>query len=127
MRYSEFKQRYDPDLGKYVMKHIYDETIYGEGLSDFFKSVGKRIFQRTGKKLAKSAAKKAATATTEYANKKAGDKIVELLSNNRTTVPPVMIEPTVSALKPKKLTADEINDRVNMILSGGKLRRSKFI
>lgn len=122
MRYSELKQRYDPHLGKYAMKHIYDETTYGEGLSDILKSFGKKIFERTGKKLTKKAAK----TTNEYVGKKAGDKIVELLSKNRTTVPPVMIEPTVSASEPKTLTTDEINDRVNMILSGGKLRRRKF-
>lgn len=123
MRYNELKQRYDPHLGKYAMKHIYDETTYGEGRSDILKSFGKKIFERTGKKLTKKAAK----ATNEYVEKKAGDKIVELLSKNRTTVPPVMIEPTVSASEPKKLTADEVNDRVNMMLSGGKLRRRKFI
>lgn len=42
MRQSEFKRRYDPDLGKYVMKHIYSEDIYGEGMSDIFKSLGSK-------------------------------------------------------------------------------------
>lgn len=129
MRHSEFKRWYDPDLDKYVMKNVYDKTIYGEGLSDVFKSVGKRIFGKTGKKLAKSAAKKAATTASEYAGRKGGEKIIELLGKNRTTVPPVIMEPTVlaSASEPKNLTPDEINDRVNQILSGGMLRRRKFI
>ena len=82
MRQCEFKKRYDPKLGKYVKKHI-----YGEGISDVLKAVGSKIFGRTAKKAAESAAKKAAIKTSEYAGKKAGDKIVELLSNNKTTTP----------------------------------------
>lgn len=120
MRHCEFKKRYDPKLGKYVKKHI-----YGEGISDVLKAVGSKIFRRTAKKAAESAAKKAAIETSEYAGKKAGDKIVELLSNNKTTTPSVLIEPSLS--EPKVLTAQEVNDRVNQLLSGGKLRRRNFI
>ena len=47
--------------------------------------MGRKIFGKTAKKVAESATKKAATATGEYAGKKAGDKIVELLSKNKTT------------------------------------------
>ena len=130
MRHCEFKKRYDPKLGKYVKKRV-----YGEGISDVFKAVGSKIFGRTAKKAAesaaKSAAKKAATATSEYAGKKAGDKIVELLSNKKTTTPSVLIEPSLSEQlslsEPKQLTAQEVNDRVNQLLSGGKLRRRNFI
>ena len=129
MRHCEFKKRYDPKLGKYVKKRV-----YGEGISDVFKAVGSKIFGRTAKKAAesaaKSAAKKAATATSEYAGKKAGDKIVELLSNKKTTTPSVLIEPSLSEQlslsEPKQLTAQEVNDRVNQLLSGGKLRRRNF-
>ena len=74
MRQCELKKRYDPDLDAYVTQHI-----YGEGIGDVFKSIGRKIFGKTAKSAAKSAAKKAATATSEYAGKKAGDKIVELL------------------------------------------------
>ena len=126
MRQCEFKRRYDPKLGKYVKKHI-----YGEGISDVLKAVGSKIFGRTAKKAAESAAKKAAIETSEYAGKKAGDKIVELLSNNKTTTPSVLIEPSLSEQlslsEPKVLTAQEVNDRVNRLLSGGKLRRRNFI
>ena len=126
MRQCEFKKRYDPKLGKYVKKHI-----YGEGISDVLKAVGSKIFGRTAKKAAESAAKKAAIETSEYAGKKAGDKIVELLSNNKTTTPSVLIEPSLSEQlslsEPKVLTAQEVNDRVNRLLSGGKLRRRNFI
>ena len=130
MRHCEFKKRYDPRLGKYVKKRV-----YGEGISDVFKAVGSKIFGRTAKKAAESAAKsatkKAVIATSEYAGKKAGDKIVELLSNNKTTTPSVMIEPSLpkqlSLSEPNVLTAQEVNDRVNQLLSGGKLRRRNFI
>ena len=126
MRQCEFKKRYDPDLDMYVKKNI-----CGEGISDFFKTVGRKIFGRTAKKAAKNAAQKAATTSAEYAGKKAGDKIVELLSKNKTIIPSVLMEPNISipssSSKPKKLTADEINNRVNQILSGGKLRRRNFI
>ena len=121
MRPCEFKKRYDPDLDKYVKKHIYSEFQYGEGLSDVFKSVGSKILRRTGKKLAKSAA----TKTGEYAGYKAGDDIVRLLRENKTPSHPIEYSTTPS--KPKELTAQEVNDRVNQILSGGKLRRWNFI
>ena len=126
MRHCEFKKRYDPKLGKYVKKHI-----YGEGISNVLKAVGSKIFGRTAKKAAESAAKKAVIETSEYAGKKAGDKIVELLSNKKTTTPSVLIEPSLSEQlslsEPKELTAQEVNYRVNRLLSGGKLRRRNFI
>ena len=126
MRHCEFKKRYDPKLGKYVKKRV-----YGEGISDVLKAVGSKIFGRSAKKAAETAAKKVAMKTSEYAGKKAGDKIVELLNNNKTTTPSVMIEPSLpkqqSFSEPKVLTAQEVNDRVNRLLSGGKLRRRNFI
>ena len=125
MRHCEFKKRYDPKLGKYVKKRV-----YGEGISNFLKTVGSKIFGKTAKKAAETAAKKATMKTSEYAGKKAGDKIVELLNNNKTT-PSVMIEPSLpkqqSLSEPKVLTTQEVNDRVNRLLSGGKLRRRNFI
>ena len=79
MRQSEFKKKYDPDLGRYTRQHI-----YGEGMMDVFKSFGSKIFGNTMKKAAKTAATKAittaATKTGEYVGKKAGDKIIEMLS-----------------------------------------------
>ena len=122
MRQCEFKKRYDPDLDMYLTKHI-----DGEGITDVFKAVGKKLFGETAKSIAKTAAKSAATKADtkagEYAGKKAGDKIVELLSKNKTITPSVQMEPSLS----KELTAQEVNERVNQILSGGKLRRRNFI
>ena len=123
MRQCELKKRYDPDLDAYVTKHI-----YGEGVSDVFKSIGRKIFGKTVNKVAKTAAKKAATATGEYAGNKAGDKIVELLSKNKTTTPSFPVESNISTPKESnELTDQEVYDRVNRILSGGKLRRRNFI
>ena len=127
MRQCELKKQYDPDLDTYVTKHI-----YGEGISDVFKSIGRKIFGKTANKVAKraakSVAKKAATATGEYAGNKAGDKIVELLSKNKTTTPSFPVESNISTPKESnELTDQEVYDRVNRILSGGKLRRRNFI
>ena len=83
MRQSEFKKKYDPELGRYTRQHI-----YGEGMMDVFKSFGSKIFGKTMKKAAKTAATKAittaATKTGEHVGKKAGDKIIEMLSKNNT-------------------------------------------
>ena len=119
MRQSEFKRRYDVKTGRYVKKHI-----YGEGVTDVFKTIGRKLFGRTMKKAAKTATKKAvqkaATKTSEYAGEKARDKIIQLLSkkNKKTPVAALLIENPQ-----KELTDYEINERVNQLLSGGQMRR----
>ena len=127
IRQCEFQAMYDPDLDVYVTKHIYDEGItnifdegmtVGGGMTDVFKAVGKKLFRKT--------AKRAAT-TGKYVGNKAGDKIVKLLRKNKPTTPSFLMEPNISTSESKVLTTQEINDRVNQILSGGKLRRSNFI
>ena len=127
IRQCEFQAMYDPDLDVYVTKHIYDEGItnifdegmtVGGGKTDVFKAVGKKLFGKT--------AKRAAT-TGKYIGNKAGDKIVKLLRKNKTTTPSFLMEPNISTSESKVLTTQEINDRVNQILSGGKLRRRNFI
>ena len=86
MRQSEFKKKLDPELGRYTRQHI-----YGEGITDVFKSFGKKIFGKTMKKAAKKGVEKAvttaATKTGEHFGKKAGDKIVQMLSNGRVAPP----------------------------------------
>ena len=128
IRQCEFKTMYDPDLDMYVTKHIFDEGItnifdegmtVGGGMTDVFKTVGKKLLGKT----AKSAATKAATTTGEYVGNKGGYKIFELLRKNKTKTPSVMMQPSSS--QPKELTTEEINDRVNQILSGGRIRRSR--
>ena len=71
----------DPELGRYTRQHI-----YGEGITDVFKSFGSKLFGKTMKKAAKKGAQKAVTAaatkTGEHVGKKAGDKIVQMLSKS---------------------------------------------
>ena len=94
MRQSEFKKKYDPDTGKYTRKHI-----YGEGIMDSVKSfLGKKP---TRKKVTFAPPPPKPTPT---ATKKAGDKIVKMLSGKN---PPS-----------RKMTQQEINNRVLQIMSG---------
>ena len=71
MRQSDFKKKYDPKLGRFTRQHI-----YGEGVMDVFKNIGSKVIGQTLKK----AAKTAATKTGEHVGKKAGDKIIQMLS-----------------------------------------------
>ena len=121
MRQSEFKRRYDVKTGRYVKKHI-----YGEGVTDVFKTIGRKLFGKTMKEAVKTATKKAvqkaATKTGEYAGEKAGDKIIQLLrKKNKNTKTPVAALPIENPQM--KLTDYEINERVNQLLSGGQMRR----
>ena len=121
MRQSEFKMRFDPELGRYTRQHI-----YGEGMMDVFKSVGKKIFGKTMKKAAKKGAKKAVTAaatkTGEHVGKKAGDKIVQMLSKSNNK-PKVTFNKNVETIPSEK----ELNQRLNNLLSGGSTRKRKII
>ena len=125
-RQSEYKKRLDPELGRYTRQHI-----YGEGITDVFKSIGSKIFGKTMKKAAKKGVEKAltsaATKTGEYAGKKAGDKIVQMLSKGKAAPggkqSPLNPPSKKVTFKPvsKKNTRQDINRRVNTILSGGKI------
>ena len=99
MRQSEFKKKYDPDTGKYIRKHI-----YGEGIMDSVKSfLGKKPNKKV--KFALPPPK-----PTPTANKKAGDKIVKLLSGENPS-------PSRKSKLPK-MSQQEINNKVLQILSG---------
>ena len=122
MRQSEFKRRFDVKTGTYIKKHLYGKGV----VTDVFKTIGRKQFGKTIKEAAKTATKKAvhkaATKTGEYASQKAGDRIIQLLSKkNKNTKTPVATSPIQ---KPqKKLTDYEINESVNQLLSGGRIRR----
>ena len=130
MRQSEFKKKLDPELGRYTRQHI-----YGEGITDVFKSFGKAIFGKTMKKAAKKGVEKAvttaATKTGEHVGKKAGDKIVQMLSKGSSSKKPTAKKKVtfdkkipnkkVKKTPNKKLTQQQLNSRVNSILSGGKI------
>ena len=76
------------------------------------------------KTAAKKAVTTAASKTGEYAGKKAGDKMVQMLSKNSEKKIPrkVTFNTTVKRVPIKKMTSQEINQRVNKILSRGRIR-----
>ena len=121
-RQSEFKMRFDPELGRYTRQHI-----YGEGITDIFKSVGSKLFGKTMKKAAKKGVEKAVTAaatkTGEHVGKKAGDKIFQMLTKENAAPPAkkVTFNKNVETIPNKKITQQEINKRDKAILSGGKI------
>ena len=123
MNQFEYKKRYDPDLGRYVKKHVHSGEIHGGALTDIVKYVASNLFSKTMKDAAKTASKKAiqtaATKTGEYVGKKAGDKIIQLLSKKNKVSP--NIAPRMNETNP--MTQYEINERVNRIISGGRLRK----
>ena len=123
MRQSEFKMKLDPELGRYTK-----QNIYGEGMMDIFKSFGSKLFGKTMKKAAKKGAQKAVTAaatkTGEHVGKKAGDKIVQMLSKEKVAplaAKKVTFNKNVETIPNKTITQQEIHQRVNSILSGGKI------
>ena len=110
---------------KWVDNYV-KKRIYGEGILDVFKMIGKKVFGKTAKEAAKTATKKAlqtaATKTGEYAGEKAGDKIIQLLSKrNKNTITPTMASP-IENPQTRELRDYEINERVNQLLSGGRMR-----
>ena len=135
MRQSEFKYKYDPELGRFTRQHI-----YGEGIMDVFKNIGATVIGQTLKKAAKTAASKAvttaATKTGEHVGKKAGDKIISMLTKSKAPKKVTYDEPItqakktgeeiakilsastpVTSQKPKSMSQQEINQRLGLILS----------
>ena len=126
MRQSEFKKRYDVKTGRYVKNHIYGEGV----VTEVFKTIGRKLFGKTMKEGAKTATQKAlqkaATETGEYAGEKAGDKIIQLLSKKNKKTPVAASPVATSPIKnpqSRELSDYEINERVNQLLSGGRMRR----
>ena len=116
MKQSEFKKRYDPELGRFTRQHI-----YGEGVMDVFKNIGSKVFGQTLKKAAKTAATKAitsaATKTGEHVGEKAGDKIIEFLSRKKRTHNRKKVtfdEPTTTT---KPMTQQDRYQQLGLILS----------
>ena len=95
MRQSEFKKKYDPEKGKFSRKHI-----YGEGIMDTVKSL---IKKPTRKKVTFAPPPKPTPA------KKAGDKIVKMLS---------VENPPSSKTNKRQMTQQEINNKVLQIMYG---------
>ena len=80
-RQSEYKKKFNPEMGRFKRQHI-----YGEGMMDVLKNVGSIVLGKTVKSAAKKGVEKAvttaATKTGEHVGKKAGDKIVSILSKS---------------------------------------------
>ena len=131
-RKCEYKKHYNPEIGRYVKTHV-----HGEGVSDVLKAITGKIFSNTVKKTLKAGVQKgaekafenAATKAGDFAAKKAGDKIVQLLSRNNIETPLITQPPLTQSLPTQSspLTDYEINERVNQLLSGGKLRKMKIM
>ena len=119
MKQSEFKKRYDVKTGRYVKKHIYGEGV----VTDVFKTIGRKLFGKTVKEAAKTATQKtlqkAATKTGEYA----GDKIIQLFSKKNKNTKALVATSPIEKPQSRELSDYEINERVNQLLSGGKMRR----
>ena len=124
-RKSEFKIKLDPEMGKYTRQHI-----YGEGITDIFKSIGKNLFGKTAKSAAKKGVEKAlntaATKTGDHVGKKAGDKIVQMLSKGSKPKKSTSKKVTFNNNVEKK-TQKEIDQMLNNLLSGGSTRKRKII
>ena len=120
-RQSEYKKKFNPKMGKYTRQHIYGEGI----ITDTLKSIGKKVFGKTVKTTAKKGAEKAltnaATKTGDYVGKKAGDKIVSLLSKEKKPKTKQVSFNKKVDIFPKKSSQYQRNARVNSILSGGKI------
>ena len=118
MRQSEFKMKFNPELGRFTRKHV-----YGEGITDVFKLVGKTAPpKQVVKKAVEKAVKTAATKTGEHVGKKAGDKIVQMLTKN----PPakkVTFNENVKTINPSE---KELNQTLINLLSGGSTRKRKL-
>ena len=121
MNKNMIKRRYDPTIDRYVKKDIHTGEIYGEGLMDIFKSVRRKLFSKTAKDIAKKGAKsatnKAVTKIGEHIGNRAGEKIVQLLKKKQ----PIQQPPKNTTSEP--LTDFEIAQRVNRLISGGKLTK----
>ena len=125
MRKSEFKMKLDPELGRYTRQHI-----YGEGITDIFKSFASKLFGKTVKSTAKKGVEKAlttaATKTGDHVGKKAGDKIVQMLSKGNIPKKPTSKKVTFNN-NVEKITQKEIDQMMNNLLSGGSTRKRKII
>ena len=86
---------------------------------DVFKSFGSKTFGKTMKKGPKTAATKAittaATKPGEHVGKRAGDKVIEMLSKTPKKV--TFDEVSIKRNPIKKITREDINQRLSYILN----------
>ena len=98
---------------------------YGRHGDQWVKSIGSKLFGKTAKEVTKKAATKAATAaaskTGEHLGNKPGDKIIQLLSKKQPKQQTV--QQTIRKATDRPLTDFEIAQRVNQLISGGKIKK----
>ena len=92
MRQSEFKRKYNPEIGKYTKQHI-----YGEGIMDSVKSFFKKPTPKP--KPPPKPSKKVTFEPSSFVDKKAGDKVVKILSR--------VNPPTMKKTSRRKMTEKE--------------------
>ena len=96
MRQSEFKRKYDPEMRKYTKQHM-----YGEGIIDSVKSFFKKPTPKSSmRKLPPTPPPPPKKVT--FVDKKAGDKIVKILSSEN-------LPTTKKTTSHEKMTAKEYN------------------
>lgn len=129
MRQSEFKMKFDPELGHFTKHHIWDNhTVYGEGVRSFIKN---KLSKKKNPAPAGSSAPagsidkklvaEAAALKVQQKNKKAGDEIAKLLSKEKhqsKTPARTPVKKVTFKEPPKRMTRQQINNRVNQIMTG---------
>ena len=131
MNVFEYKKRYDPELGRYVKKNIYSGEMIqeGAGLTDFLKKGVKKAANWGLKKVGVIAGEKAGKEVGKV-SKKAGNKITQLLKGNEGNegyeLSDFQQQSPQQQSPQTPMTPDEINERINRLMSGGKLRRKRY-
>ena len=126
MRQSEFKMKLDQNWEN-TQDNIFGALSAPFMEKEWWMSLNRLVqnyLERQWKKLLKKAVTAAATKTGEHVGKKAGDKIVQMLSKEKVKPPTTKkgtFNKNVETIPNKKITQQEINQRVNAILSGGKI------
>lgn len=116
MRQCEYKRRYDPEIGQYVKEHI-----YGEGVFDSIRSFGSKLFGKKSKKAASKAVSKASEHAEEnWSRWQNSSAFGEKEKHKTVETPSILSVPTIEEDKP--LSGYKVYERVNQLLSSGKLR-----
>lgn len=123
MRQSEFKMKFDPELGHFTKHHIWDNhTFYGEGVRSFIKNkLSKKKNPAPAGSIDKRLVAEAAALKVQQKNKKAGDEIAKLLSKEKhqsKTPARTPVKKVTFKEPPKRMTRQQINNRVNQIMTG---------
>ena len=117
MRQSEVKMKFDPELGHFTKQHI-----YGEGVRSFIKNkLSKKKSPAPEGSIDKKLVAEAAALKVQQKNKKAGDEIAKLLSKEKhqsKTPARTPVKKVTFKEPPKRMTRQQINNRVNQIMTG---------